>query len=152
MADEVTLSVSIPTDLEGYITIQCSLCSELFKVKHTDFEDESQIQIWCPNCGLIPDSMITEEIRDLLLKTANNYMSDFLNDFNTELSKTFKKGGIKYKTGKKIKKASTDPLVSRIDILEIQTYECCHQEAKISPSLKMEGGYCPFCGEIQNGN
>ena len=119
MADEVTLSVSIPTDLEGYITIQCSLCSELFKVKHTDFEDESQIQIWCPNCGLIPDSMITEEIRDLLLKTANNYMSDLLNDFNTELSKTFKKGGIEYKAGKKIKKASTDPLVSRIDILAI---------------------------------
>ena len=54
--------------------------------------------------------------------------------------------------GEKLKKDSIDPFFSRLDNLEVQTYRCCHKEAKISPNLKMEGGYCPFCGEMQSGN
>ncbi|WEV44777.1 TFIIB-type zinc ribbon-containing protein [Streptococcaceae bacterium ESL0687] len=152
MANEKMLSVPIPTDLDGYSAFQCSLCSELFKITPTDFEDKSQIQIWCPSCGLIPDSIITEEIRELSLKIAKNHVLNLFNGFNIKLEERFKDGSIKYKAGKKIKEEPTDQLVSRIDILEIQTYECCHKEAKISPGLKMIGGYCPFCGEMQNGN
>lgn len=152
MSDEITFEVSNPSDSDGFVILQCSLCIEFFKMTPTDFEDDSQLQIWCPSCGLNPDSLITDEVVEIAIKMANNHVSELLNDFSKELSKKFKNGNIKYKSGSKIKKDSIDPLISRIDNLEIQIYECCHQEAKISPSLKLEGGYCPFCGEMQNGN
>ncbi|MDT2471676.1 TFIIB-type zinc ribbon-containing protein [Enterococcus avium] len=152
MSDELTFEVSIPSDSEGFVILQCSLCGEFFKMTPTDLEDDSQLQVWCPSCGLNPDSLFTDEVVEIATKMVNNHVTDLLNDFSKELSKTFKNGNIKYKSSSKIKKDSIDPLISRINNLEIQTYECCHQEAKISPSLKLEGGYCPFCGEMQNGN
>lgn len=152
MSEDVTFNISVPSDSDGFVLLQCSLCGEFFKMTPTDFEDDSQLHIWCPNCGLNPDSLITEEVFDIAMKMANNHVSDLLNDFSKKLSKTFKGGNIKYKPGQKLKKDSIDPIFSRIDNLEVQTYRCCHKEAKISPNLKMEGGYCPFCGEMQSGN
>lgn len=118
----------------------------------SDFEEDSQLQIWCPSCGLTPDSLMTEEVFDIAMRMVNNHASDLFNVFSKELSKASRGGNIKYKPGQKSKKDAIDPIVSRIDNLEVQTYRCCHQEAKISPNLKMEGGYCPFCGEMQSGN
>ncbi|WP_430607199.1 hypothetical protein IGJ55_000336 [Enterococcus sp. AZ170] len=153
MSDNVTFNISVPSDSEGFVILQCSLCSEFFKMTPTDFEDESQLQIWCPSCGLNPDSLITDEVIDIAMKMANNHVSDMLNDFGKEISKTFKSSGnIKFKRGSDLKKDPIDPLVSQLDNFEIHTYDCCHKKAKIRPSLKMEGGYCPFCGEMQNGN
>lgn len=150
MSDEVTFNIPIPTDLDGFVIFQCSLCSEFFKITPSDFEDESQIHIWCPHCGLISDDLLTDEVKELAMRLAQNHMSDLINDFGKNLSKSFK--NIKTKTGSKIKKEATDPLISKLDNMEIQTYLCCDKEAKISPNLKMEGGYCPFCGEMQDGN
>lgn len=152
MSDDITFNISIPSDSDGFVILQCSLCNDFFKMKPTDFEDETQLQIWCPSCGLNPDSLITDEAVDLAMKMANNHVSDLINDFSKELSKSFKRGNIKYKPGSKLKKEPIDSLFSKLDNLELQTYNCCYKEAKISPSLKMEGGYCPFCGEMQNGN
>ncbi|MFH0349188.1 hypothetical protein ACG92U_02810 [Leuconostoc citreum] len=70
----------------------------------TDFEDDSQLHIWCPNCGLNPDSLISEEVFDIATKVASNHLSDLINDFGKELDKTFKSGNIKYKPGQKLKR------------------------------------------------
>lgn len=152
MSDNVTLNIPMPSDSDGFVLLQCSFCGEFFKMTPTDFEDDSQLQIWCPNCGLVPDSLISEEVSDIAMKMVNNHVADLLNNFSEKLNRTIKDGNIKYKPGQKLKKESVDPIVSRIDNLEVQTYSCCHTEAKISPNLKMEGGYCPFCGEMQSGN
>lgn len=152
MSDNVTFSISIPSDSEGFVIQQCSLCGEFFKMTPSDIENESQLQIWCPSCGLNPDSLITDEVTDLAMKMANNHVADLVNDFSKNLSKKFNSRSIKFKNGSKLKKEANDPLFSKVENLELHTYDCCHKAAKISPSLKMEGGYCPFCGEMQNGN
>lgn len=152
MSDKVTFNIPIPTDPDGFVILQCSLCSEFFKMTPSNFKDESQIQVWCPHCGLIPDSLFTDDLKSLAMKLAQNHVSDLMNDFSRNLSKSFKTGNVKFKAGTKMKKEATDPLISKLDNLETQTYLCCDKEAKISPSLKIEGGYCPFCGEMQNGN
>ncbi|MCT3533203.1 TFIIB-type zinc ribbon-containing protein [Latilactobacillus curvatus] len=152
MVADTTFNISIPSDSDGFVFLQCSLCGEFFKITPSDLEDESQLHIWCPKCGLTPDSLITDEVRELAMRIVNNHVSDLLNDFGKNLSKSLKNGKIKFKPGSKIKKDAADPIVSKLDNLEPRIYECCHKEAKISPSLKTEGGYCPFCGEMQDGD
>lgn len=152
MSDEETFNISIPTDSEGFVVLQCSLCKEFFKITSSDFEDEAQLKIWCPKCGLNPDSLITSDVIELATKIVNNHVIDLLDDFDKNLKKMFKSGSIKYKSHSKLKKEPIDPLFSKVDNLESQIYECCNKEAKISTNLKIEGGYCPFCGEMQDGN
>lgn len=152
MSENLTYNISIPSDSEGFVILQCSLCSEFFKMAPIDLEDESQLQIWCPSCGLNPEELFTDEVIDLAMRMVNNSVSDLIDDFSKELSEKFKSGNIKYKPSSKMKKEAIDPIVSKLDNLELHLYDCCHKKAKISPSLKMEGGYCPFCGEMQNGN
>ena len=75
MSEDVTFNISIPSDSDGFVLLQCSLCGEFFKMTPTDFEDDSQLHIWCPNCGLNPDSLITEEVFDIAMKIAiSNYL------------------------------------------------------------------------------
>ncbi|MFS7389074.1 TFIIB-type zinc ribbon-containing protein [Carnobacterium maltaromaticum] len=152
MSDNLTNSISIPSDSDGFVILQCSLCSEFFKITPTDFEEESQLQIWCPSCGLNPESFLTNEVMDLAKRIVINSVSDLIDGFNKEMNGIFKSGNLRYKPGSKIKKEVINPIVSQLENLEINVYDCCHKVAKISPSLKMEGGYCPFCGEMQNGN
>ena len=47
-----TITLSIPTDSEGFVLLQCDLCGSFFKFIPEDYEDEKVLDIWCPECGL----------------------------------------------------------------------------------------------------
>lgn len=74
MSDEVSFSISIPTDEEGYVLLKCSLCGELFKLKPSDFKDDSIFEVYCPACGLVSDSYVTDDVIELGMAMAENYM------------------------------------------------------------------------------
>lgn len=146
MAEEIKMEISIPTDNAGFVLLQCPLCGEFFKLAPKDVEAEDVLEIWCPNCGLKSEGYTTDEIRDLALRMSKNKIEDMLFKEMKELEKSTCGGFISFKAGRKPTPEYEPPVIPGIDELEVQNYPCCKRQAKISPSVKLIGGYCPFCG------
>lgn len=140
------MKISIPTDNDGYVLLQCERCGEYFKLIPSDIEDDNNLWIYCPMCGMTSNSYWTEDVIELALKMATNYAIDCIYEAVKPLEKNNKKSPIKIKVGKKPKKEYESPLSAGIDSLEIKKYRCCTKTAKIHPLLKISDSYCPFCG------
>ena len=138
--------ISIPTDDEGYILLQCPLCNELFKIKAEDYQDENIFEIHCPSCGLVSDNYLTDDIKDLALVKAKNYVNDQLYNSIKKMEKNFNKGIIEFKVGKKPKSEFEKEIDATVGDFIILLSSCCHKRIKISKSLQLSGYYCPFCG------
>jgi len=97
--------ISIPADEEGYVLLKCPSCGEKFMMTVEDIEDESTIDIWCPNCGLTHENYIDDDVNELAERIVENQVAEMLNNFSKNLEKTFRNSkNIKFKTGKEIKK------------------------------------------------
>ncbi len=80
MSNKETIEISIPADNDGFVLLQCSHCGEFFKLSVSDCEDDNILNVYCPSCGLISDSYITEDVKELALAIAENYAMDELYD------------------------------------------------------------------------
>ncbi|MBZ9622971.1 TFIIB-type zinc ribbon-containing protein [Clostridium sp. FP2] len=143
---DVEMKIAIPTDNDGFSLLQCPLCGEFFKLIPSEAKAEDVIEIWCPGCGLKSENYLTENVLELAMKMAGNVATDMIFKEMKKLERQFKSGGLTFKAGKKPKPKSEDPIISGIEALEIQKYECCKRQAKIMPIVKLSGSYCPFCG------
>ena len=147
MSDEFHMTVSIPTDDEGYILLQCEHCGTFFKVTPFDIEDGGVLHIFCPSCGLTSENYVTEDVIELAMRMIKNKVNDMIYDAFKDLERHNKRNSIiKFKAGKRPKHETEDPIRSGIEALEIANFSCCRRSAKIKPLLKMTGAYCPFCG------
>ena len=146
MSDEFHMTISIPADDEGYVLLQCEHCGTLFKAMPSDIEDDGVLHIFCPSCGLISDSYMTEDVIDLAQKMVTNKVNDIICDVFKDLERRNKRGPITFKISSQSKYEYEDPIRSGIEAMEICTFSCCKRTAKIKPLLKMTGAYCPFCG------
>lgn len=147
MSDEIHMTISIPTDDEGYVLLKCEHCGTFFKETPSDIQDDGVLNIYCPSCGLVSDSYITEDVLKLAINMTKNLVNDMIYDAFKDLERHNKKNSmIKIKAGKRPQHESEEPIRSGIEALEICTFSCCHRTAKIKPLLKMTGAYCPFCG------
>ena len=147
-----TISVNIPSDEDGYVLLQCDHCGENFMLKVDDLEDESQLDFWCPNCGLVVDNLLNNEIESLIEKMVDNKVIDILNESFEKLERSSKNSKNIKITGNKIPKNNILPIGRSVgDFIKID-YQCCHKKAKIKSIKKFEGGYCPFCGEMHYGD
>lgn len=148
----LTMSISIPSDNEGFIPLQCPLCNGYFKLTASDLNSDDILEIWCPYCGIKSlDGYITSDVTDLALVMSKN---EVLKHIQKELSKTFK--GI---NGHNIKTTVQKPklyyesrILVKFDALECIDYQCCNKSAKITAISKFVGDYCPFCGVSIDGN
>lgn len=59
------MQITIPSDAEGFVLLQCPLCTDYFKLKPYDMEDEVFLKIYCPSCGQAGGSFFTDDILDL---------------------------------------------------------------------------------------
>lgn len=76
-----------------------------------------------------------------------------LNDFSNSLEKKFRNSkNIKFEQGKEIKKEAELPIGRKTGDYEEKKYLCCFKTVKISSIKKFEGSYCPFCGEMIDGD
>lgn len=148
MSDEVTFSISVPSDEDGFVLMQCEYCGEFFKCTPGDIESDEVLYIHCPNCGLVSDSYITDDVRELADAMIKNYANDLIHDFMKGLERKYSSGPLKIKAGKKPKHEHENPIYSSIDDLVEKDYACCNRSAKINPLLKMTASHCPFCGVI----
>ena len=139
--------ISIKSDSDGFILLQCSLCGEFFKLLASDLNDESTLNIWCPYCGLNGKKYYTDEVLDISMKIAKNEANNIIyNSLKEKKKKTKSNKFMTFKCGKEPEKEVITPIKPRIENLEIIKYECCNTRAKIKPISIECGSYCPLCG------
>ena len=141
--DEISLEISIPTDNDGFVLLQCPVCGEYFKLAPSDIEADEVFDIWCPCCGMASKEYLTQDVVDLAMKRTANVTMDIV--FN-EMKKWERqlKGALSFKARNKPK--PEEPIVVGVEALEREQYVCCKKEAKIKTILKYSSSYCPFCG------
>ena len=142
-----TFEISIKSDEDGFILLQCSLCGEFFKLLASDLNDDSNINIWCPYCGLNGKKYYTQEVLDIGMKLAQNEMNKLLYQSFKEFERTTRNNKfMSFKCGKKPKDEVITPIKPRVENLEIKQFKCCKTKAKIRPISLENGCYCPLCG------
>ena len=146
MSDEIRMSISIPTDDDGFVLLQCPQCGTFFKATPADLEDDGVLELFCPCCGLASDRYITDDVLELVLTMAKNEIMDMIHDEFKKLERQTKNGIVQFKAGKKPKHEYENPIRSGIEAMEIAHFPCCRRDAKVKPLLKITGCYCPFCG------
>ena len=146
MSDEIKIIIPIPTDDEGYSLLQCEHCGTFFKVTPDDINDDGILHIYCPSCGLTSNCYATDDVLELAENMATNAINDMIYDTLKGLERHSKNKSVQFKTGKRPRQKSEEPIRSGIEALECCTFPCCVRTAKIKPLLKMTGAYCPFCG------
>lgn len=149
---ENLIKIEIPSDDDGFILLQCQHCNELFKLTVADIEDDSNLFIYCPFCGLTSENYLTENVIELAMKKAKNYAMQYIFDEFKRLEKQNSKGLIELKAGKQPDMEEEIPIFTIIDNLEIKMVSCCKKEVKINPLLKLSGLACPFCGVMEYGD
>lgn len=149
MGEVVAREIPIPSDEDGYVLLQCEHCNSFFKITPSDFEDDEVLSIHCPFCGLISDSYITDDVRELAMTMANNMANEMIHNMFKDLERSLSNNKfVKFKAGKKRQDEYESPIRSITDSLTVKEYSCCHRKAKISKLMKMSVSYCPFCGVI----
>jgi uncharacterized Zn-finger protein len=145
---DVFFCITIPSDDNGFITLQCPFCSDRFKLTAEDFQREDIIDIFCPYCGLQhePSRFLTDEVLEQAQVIAMNYAKSIINDFSKDLKRQFKrKKHISFKAGNPLK-MENDRILFEREELEKTKLECCQLTVKTRPLSKEIGIYCPCCG------
>lgn len=143
------MEIEIPIDIDGFVLLQCHLCGEYFKLKAEDIKDESNINIWCPYCGLNGKSYFSEEVLDIVLKKTKNEIDEIIyNTFKDFERKSKHNKFINFKAGKRPTQEIISPIKVKVDKLELKKYNCCNKQARIKPLSIETGSYCPICGGI----
>lgn len=140
------IEISVPTDNDGYILLQCSYCGEYFKIKPEDIEDDRILEIHCPFCGLCSENYYTEDVIELAQAMAQNMVMDLVHNNLKKLERKFKGGIASFKVNQKPKHKPENPIWAGIQTLTVTEFICCKRSAKINPMLRITGCNCPFCG------
>lgn len=119
MSDEINMTISIPTDDDGYVLLQCEHCGTYFKGTPSDLKDDGVLNIFCPSCGLISENYVTDDVLELAMKMVTNADNDMIYDEFKKLERHNKKGVISFKAGKRPKHESEDPIRSGIEAMDI---------------------------------
>lgn len=103
------------------------------------------------NCNLKAENYLTDDVIELAINMIENIANKMIYDEFKKLERKYRQGFISFKAEKPSNQKPEEPLIARIELLEIEHYECCSKDAKIKLSSKFAGSYCPFCGGIQDG-
>lgn len=153
MSSDKIFEIPIPSDNDRFVVLKCPICSEKFMIQVQDVNDDSFIDVWCPKCGLKSDNYLDDDVNDLAENIIQNYVADLLNDFSKDMERTFRNNkNIQFKGSKKIARESEMPIGRKVGDFEEKKYLCCDKVVKLRTTTKFEGGYCPFCGELVDGD
>lgn len=144
--------LSIPTDSDGFVLLQCPLCGAYFKLAASDVNADDVIDIFCPSCGLKSENYFTTDVVDIAIAKTKNYVMDLLHNEFKKLERSTKGGIVSFSAGPKPRHESEGKVYCGIDALDTENYSCCKKAAKIDPLLKLCGSYCPYCGVRRDGN
>lgn len=141
------IPISIPTDSEGYYTLECPFCKDSFKLSAADYEPEETIELFCPYCGLVNDksNFISQKVIDHALDLANNYAKDLLNDSFKKMKRNMRGSSMKMDF-KPLKKDKPRDIIENDNELEELHLSCCNKFIKVNSTFDFDTVYCPYCG------
>lgn len=142
------ISINIPTDSDGFISLQCPFCKDKFKLTSQDFQSDELTYIFCPYCGLQDklNNFITDEVREQIKIIAMNEAKSMINNsFKRLQRKTKSNTFLSLKLNKSLK-MEQENILFEIDSLEIAQLNCCKLTIKVDSLAKLSGIYCPLCG------
>lgn len=145
---EVTFKITVPSDNDGFVTLQCPFCEDRFKLTVTDFERGDIIEIFCPYCGLRHEHshFLTDEVIEQAQVIAANYLKSQVNQWVKDLERSTKSNKyVKFKAGKPLK-MDAEKILFEKEELETYTLNCCEITVKTRPIHQVIGVYCPCCG------
>jgi uncharacterized C2H2 Zn-finger protein len=149
MSNDLTKKIQIPGDRDGFITLQCPYCNEIFKLTISFLEKEYVIDLYCPCCGLKHDSnqflMTRQDVKEQIEIEIGNLVADVINQFSKNLERNIQSKNVKFTAGKPIS-LQTGNLLYEKDELEIMSLRCCNILVKAKDLQKEIGLYCPQCG------
>lgn len=149
--EDFSASVSIPTDDDGFVLLRCPKCGEYFKLPPSDIESEEVLEIHCPQCGLVSENYLTDDVIELAqAKVLNQVLGNFYSEMK-KLERKTRNSMLKIKTNKP-KEEEENPIRATINSMEIVCFDCCDRQAKIRHLLNYCGCYCPYCGGQKDGN
>ncbi|MDZ5712782.1 hypothetical protein [Jeotgalibacillus haloalkalitolerans] len=136
--------ISIPTDSEGFYSLQCPHCKTRFKGYAGDHDSIDYIELYCPSCGLSSNksSFTPKDVIDHAITIARNYIQQEF--YNTLKKSTKGKNGLSFK-GKK-PRLETPKLLTEDEILEQIELHCCEKIIKVNIDQIASNVYCPYCG------
>lgn len=140
--------ISKQGDIDGFSSFKCSLCSEEFKLKTSEVQEDDVIELFCPNCG-IPSpisSYYTADILEHAKTLVKNEAMNMLNEMFKGLEKTARKNkNLTFKRGKPLPITKPRTLFENDDLEQIE-FLCCNRKAKLSLLSKTIKPFCPYCG------
>lgn len=146
---DLSVSISIPMDEDGFVLLRCPRCGESFKLLSDDIQSEEVTDIHCPQCGLVSENYLTDDVIKLAQAKIINRLSDgFYNELWNMNRKT---RNFTIKTNK-FKREEEVPIRLNRDSMEMVDFGCCGRIAKIRYLLDYCGCYCAFCGGITDGS
>ncbi|PGH72160.1 hypothetical protein CN894_11795 [Bacillus thuringiensis] len=144
----VSFSINIPTDSDGYFNLCCPYCRNKFKILASEFKETAIVNIYCPICGLVDEfnSFYTDEVIDKAHSIAQNYVEDMIYQMFKGLERKNRGNKfVKIKTGKK--PSTYEPELYETDNhLVIVEKKCCDSHFKVAELDKWLIPYCIYCG------
>lgn len=143
---ESICKVTLNSDENGMITLQCDKCKARFKLEGKFLNNDLDGEIFCPICGISGEliNFYPEEIREAAIEVAKAHAEELI--YNA-----FKKINSKY-----IKFTGSKPTVidSNIEFkdkdinMEQVHLKCCDRDLSLPAIDLVSSYYCPYCGRI----
>ena len=142
------LTLSIPTDEEGFAAMQCPYCGEHFKVDADDYNADDVLDLWCPCCGLTADCFLPQEVIELAeAMVLNKLSSDLSNEFAKIGNSTSSNAILSFSVNASFAKERERNIIPSVDAYEPMICSHCGRTTKVKPLVQYIGGFCAFCGE-----
>jgi uncharacterized Zn-finger protein len=143
--DKANFKISIPTDVDGYVELQCPFCRDTFRIDSGDILSNDLFSVYCPYCGLTDqfDNFATDEIKEVAQQAIINHANQLINESLKKLEKSSK--GV-FKINSKLASKPIKNLYIKNHDVKLLTLSCCDRHLKVSLNSVNDEVYCPFCG------
>lgn len=148
---ERSTQISIPTDLDGFLSLECPFCEGRFKLSASEVQEDDVVLIHCPICGLSdePNSFLTSEVVEAANIMLQNLAYDVVNDAMKGWERRSRGNkSMTFKAGRPIRHEPEAVLIED-DSLKLHVFECCDRSAKVSVMDAALILKCPYCGVAQ---
>lgn len=138
--------VTLQSDENGLITLQCDRCKSRFKMECDYLNNELEGDICCPICGIPnePNTFYPEEVIEAAQQIAMMEVEEMLQKALKGLNSKY----VKVKTPP-INRVNHDLVFKNSDYdMHELTMSCCQKRIGLKATDSVAGVYCPYCGRI----
>ena len=138
--------MSLQSDENGLVTLQCDRCKSRFKMECSFLDDELEGEICCPVCGIsekantfLPEEVV-EEAAKIAIMEAEEMIQGAFKGLNSKY--------IKVKVDPVTPRDRNQVFKNRDYDMQVVSVQCCQKEIALVPRDLSAGFYCPYCGRI----